>query len=226
MLCVSIDLEKYPAMLAQVADYPQISVSVGVHPMAEKGAKVDANQLMQLASGSKVVAIGETGLDYYYHKDEKEWQQERFRTHLQCANRLNKPVIVHTRDAGQDTLDILKSENVDQCGGVIHCFTETMEFSRQAMDLGMMISFSGITTFKNAVDLREVARQVPDEYLLIETDSPYLAPVPHRGKQNWPSLVSHVAETLADVRGTTVEHIAEVTKNNYYRLFNRHSRAK
>ena len=213
-------------MLAQVADYPQISVSVGVHPMAEKGAKVDANQLMQLASGSKVVAIGETGLDYYYHKDEKEWQQERFRTHLQCANRLNKPVIVHTRDAGQDTLDILKSENVDQCGGVIHCFTETMEFSRQAMDLGMMISFSGITTFKNAVDLREVARQVPDEYLLIETDSPYLAPVPHRGKQNWPSLVSHVAETLADVRGTTVEHIAEVTKNNYYRLFNRHSRAK
>lgn len=221
MLCVSIDLEKYPGMLEQVADYPQISVSVGVHPMAEKAAVVDATHLKKLATDNKVVAIGETGLDYYYHRDDKGWQQERFRTHIQCAIELNKPVIVHTRDAGQDTLDILRSENVEKCGGVIHCFTETMEFSEKAMELGMMISFSGITTFKNANALREIARQVPDEHLLIETDSPYLAPVPYRGKQNWPSLVRHVAEKLATVRGTTVEHIAEVTSNNYYKLFGR-----
>lgn len=219
MLCVSIDLEKYPAMLKQVADYPQISVSVGVHPMAKKESKFDAAQLKKLASNKKVVAIGETGLDYYYHKGDKAWQQERFRTHLKCAVELNKPVIVHTRDAGQDTLDILRSENVQKCGGVIHCFTESLEFSEEAIELGMMISFSGITTFNNANALREVARQVPDENILIETDSPYLAPVPHRGKQNWPSLVSHVAEKLADIRGTTVEHIAEVTSNNYYKLF-------
>jgi TatD DNase family protein len=219
MLCVSIDLETYPGMLEQVADYPQISVSVGVHPMAKKEVTVDPTYLKKLASDKKVVAIGETGLDYYYHRDDKEWQKKRFRTHIQCAVELNKPVIVHTRDAGQDTLDILRSENVEKCGGVIHCFTETMEFSEKALELGMMISFSGITTFRNANALREVARQVPDEYLLIETDSPYLAPVPHRGKQNWPSLVSHVAEKLADVRGTTVEHIAEVTSNNYYKLF-------
>lgn len=222
MLCVSIDLEKYPNMLKQVAAYPQISVSVGVHPMADKEATVTATQLKKLATDKKVVAIGETGLDYYYHKDDKQWQQERFRTHMQCAVELDKPVIVHTRDAGQDTLDILKSENVEKCGGVIHCFTESMEFSEKAMDLGMMISFSGITTFKNANELREVARRVPDEFLLIETDSPYLAPVPHRGKQNWPSLVSHVAEKLADIRGTSVDHIAEVTSNNYYKLFSHH----
>lgn len=222
MLCVSIDLEKYPGMLEQVADYPQISVSVGVHPMADKNTSVDAAQLKRLATNNKkVVAIGETGLDYYYHKGDNNWQKERFRTHIRCAVELNKPVIVHTRDAGQDTLDILKSENIEKCGGVIHCFTETRDFSQKAMELGMMISFSGITTFSNASALREVARQVPDEFLLIETDSPYLAPVPHRGKQNWPSLVTHVAETLAEIRGTTVEHIAEISRNNYYKLFRR-----
>lgn len=219
MLCVSIDLEKYPIMRGQVADYPQISVSVGVHPMADESQKLEASYLKKLADDKKVVAIGETGLDYYYHKGDRAWQQERFRTHLQCAVDIGKPVIVHTRDAGQDTLDILKSEQVEKCGGVIHCFTESMEFSEKAMELGMMISFSGITTFKNADDLRTVAKQVPDDYLLIETDSPYLAPVPYRGKQNWPSLVTHVAQTLADVRDTSVEHIADVTRNNYYKLF-------
>jgi TatD DNase family protein len=140
---------------------------------------------------------------------------------MQCAVELNKPVIVHTRDAGQDTLDILRSENVEKCGGVIHCFTETMTFAEKAMEMGMMISFSGIATFANADALREVAAKVPDNFLLIETDSPYLAPVPHRGKQNWPPLVKHVAEKLAEIRGTTVEHIAEVTKNNYHSLFSR-----
>lgn len=221
MLCVSIDLEKYPDMLALVADYPQISVSAGVHPMAEMETPLDADQLKSLATNSKVVALGETGLDYYYHKDNNQIQQERFRTHIQIANDLNKPIIVHTRDAGEDTLEILRSENAEKCSGVIHCFTETMNFAEKALELGFMISFSGITTFKNADALREVAKHVPDNNLLIETDSPYLAPVPHRGKQNWPALVSLVAETLAEVRGTSVEHIAKVSKDNYYRLFRR-----
>lgn len=221
MLCVAIDLEKYPAMLALTADYPQISLSAGMHPMADQDALLDADYLKSLAASSKVVALGETGLDYYYHQGDNRVQQARFRTHIQLANDLNKPVIVHTRDAGQDTLDILRSENADKCRGVIHCFTESQAFADSAMELGFMISFSGITTFKNAAALRAVARHVPDEYLLIETDSPYLAPLPHRGKQNWPALVVHVAETLAEVRNTSVEHIAQVTKDNYFRLFGR-----
>ena len=219
MLCVAINLEKYPNMLALVADYPQISVSVGVHPMAEMEAPLDLDHLKSLADNQKVVAIGETGLDYYYHKGDNQEQQDRFRHHIQIANDLNKPIIVHTRDAGQDTLEILRSENAEKCSGVIHCFTETMDFADKAMELGFMISFSGITTFKTADALREVAKHVPDDRILIETDSPYLAPVPHRGKQNWPSLVSHVAETLAEVRGASVEHIAKISRDNYFRLF-------
>ena len=219
MLCVSIDLEKYPKMLALVSDYPQISISAGVHPSAEMKMPLDAEYLKSLATNPKVVALGETGLDYYYHKNDNQIQQDRFRTHIQIANDLNKPIIVHTRDAGQDTLEILRSENAEKCSGVIHCFTETLEFAEKALELGFMISFSGITTFKTADAIREVAKQVPDDKLLIETDSPYLAPVPHRGKQNWPSLVKHVAETLAEVRNTSVEHIAKNSKDNYYRLF-------
>ena len=220
MLCVAINLEKYPNMLALVEDYPQISVSVGVHPMAELEAPLDGDVLKSLAANPKVVAIGETGLDYYYHKGDTQEQQERFRTHIQVANDINKPIIVHTRDAGDDTLEILRSENAEKCSGVIHCFTESMAFAEKAMELGFMISFSGITTFKTADAIREVAKLVPDDKLLIETDSPYLAPVPHRGKQNWPSLVRHVAETLAEVRNTSVEDIAQISKDNYYRLFN------
>lgn len=219
MLCVSIDLEKYPAMLKSVQNYTNVSVSVGVHPMADQNAKLDIDYLSELAANDKVVAIGETGLDYYYHKGDKSWQIERFRSQLQCAVAIKKPLIVHTRDAAQDTLDVLREGNVGKCGGVIHCFTETMEFADAAMEMGLMISFSGITTFHNAQALREVARNVPDEFLLIETDSPYLAPVPHRGKQNSPPLVKHVAETLAQIRDTSVEHIAEVTKQNFSRLF-------
>jgi TatD DNase family protein len=219
MLCVSIDLDKYPDMLKQVADYPQVSVSVGVHPMADKDSALDATYLKELATNERVVAIGETGLDYYYHQGNRDWQKKRFREHIQCANEVSKPVIVHTRDAGQDTLEILRTEQADKCRGVIHCFTETLEFAEQAMDMGFMISFSGITTFNKADALREVARHIPDDYLLIETDSPYLAPVPNRGKQNDPSMVRYVASTLADVRKTTIEHIAEVTRNNYYRMF-------
>lgn len=219
MLCVSINLQKYPLMLEKVRDYPDISVSVGMHPMADQSDEFSINYLTELATDNKVVAIGETGLDYYYHKNDPQWQQERFRAHIQVANQVNKPLIIHTRDAAQDTLKILQQENAQQCGGVIHCFTETQEFANQAMEMGMMISISGIVTFKNADALREVAKSVPDDLLLIETDSPYLTPVPHRGKQNQPAFVQHVAETLAEIRNTSVQHIAEITRNNFYRLF-------
>ena len=219
MLCVSINLEKYPAMLEKVRAYPYISVSAGMHPMADETDAFTIDYLTELASDEKVVAIGETGLDYYYHKDDPRWQQERFRAHIQVANELDKPVIVHTRDAGDDTLEILKQENAERCGGVIHCFTETQEFANQALELGFMISISGIVTFRNADVLRAIAKTIPDDRLLIETDSPYLAPMPHRGKQNQPAFVQHVAETLAQVRDTSVEHIAEISRDNFYRLF-------
>lgn len=219
MLCVAINLEKYPGMLEQVRPFSNISVSAGMHPMADESDDFSVDYLASLAGDDKVVAIGETGLDYYYHKGDPTWQQQRFRAHIEVANRLNKPVIVHTRDAGDDTLNILREENASQCSGVIHCFTETQDFANQALELGFMISFSGIVTFKNADALRAVAKTVPDEQLLIETDAPYLAPVPYRGKQNQPAYVLHVAETLAKIRNTSVERIAEITRDNFYRLF-------
>ena len=219
MLCVSINLKQYPDMLEKVRPYPNISVSAGMHPMADETDDFTAEYLTELASDEKVVAIGETGLDYYYHKDNPEWQRERFRAHVQVANQVNKPVIIHTREASEDTLTILRDENANRCGGVIHCFTETQKFAEQAMELGFMISISGIVTFRNADALREVAKTIPDDKLLIETDSPYLAPIPHRGKQNQPAYVQHVAETLAEIRNTSVEHIAEISRNNFYQLF-------
>ncbi len=219
MLCVSISLDEYPAMKSLVQDRDYIDISVGVHPCDTQSNTVKLQQLIELGSDPKVVAIGETGLDYYYSKDTREQQLSSFKVHMRAANELKKPVIIHTRDARQDTLDILKKENVANCGGVLHCFTESWDMARQALDMGMYISFSGIVTFGNADALREVARQVPDERFLIETDSPYLAPVPHRGKQNHPGWVGHVAECLAEVRGSTVEHIAQQSKVNYLRLF-------
>ncbi len=219
MLCVSINLKQYPDMLEAVRSYPSISVSVGMHPMADKEDEFTVDYLTSLAREEKVVAIGETGLDYYYHKGNPDWQQERFRAHLQVANEVNKPVIIHTRDAGDDTLKILKEGSVDRCGGVIHCFTETQAFAQQVLELGMMISISGIVTFKNADALRVIAKTIPDDRLLIETDSPYLAPVPYRGKQNQPAYVHQVAKTLAEIRNTSVEAIAEITRDNFYRLF-------
>ncbi len=219
MLCVSINLKAYPGMLEKVRAYPNISVSAGMHPMADESDEFSIEYLTDLATDKKVVAIGETGLDYFYHKGDPTWQQERFRAHIQVANKVDKPVIIHTRDAGKDTINILQQENADKCRGVIHCFTETQDFANQAMELGFMISISGIVTFKNADALRKIAKTIPDERLLIETDSPYLAPIPHRGKQNQPAFVKHVAETLAEIRNTSVEHIAEVSRNNFYELF-------
>lgn len=223
MLCVSINLKKYPQMRALAEDYPNVDFSAGVHPSDARDHPALEQQLIELASDRRVVAIGETGLDYFYAKDSKQEQRDSFRLHMRVARELNKPVIVHTRDAQQDTLDILLQEQVTECGGVLHCFTESWAMAKQALDLGMYISFSGIVTFRNAQALREVARQVPDDRFLIETDAPYLAPVPHRGQQNHPGWVSHVAECLADVRQTSLELIAEQSKANYHHLFS-HSR--
>lgn len=220
MLCVAINLKQYPDMLEKVRAYPNISVSAGMHPMADESDGFSIEYLTGLAQDEKVVAIGETGLDYFYHKGDPSWQQARFRSHVKVANQVNKPLIIHTRDAAEDTLNILHQENAEQCGGVIHCFTETQDFAYQAMEIGFMISISGIITFKNADALRKVAKNIPDDRLLIETDSPYLAPIPHRGKQNQPAYVQHVAETLATIRDTSVEHIAEISRNNFYQLFN------
>ncbi len=219
MLCVSISLDEYPAMKMLVADQPNVDISVGVHPCDTLNDTVKLQQLIELGADPKVIAIGETGLDYYYSKDTREQQLASFKVHMQAANELQKPVIIHTRDAQQDTLDILRDYDVASCGGVLHCFTESWDMAQQALELGMYISFSGIVTFRNAQALRDVARQVPDERFLIETDSPYLAPMPHRGKQNHPGWVGHVAECLAEVRGSTVENIAELSKQNYLRLF-------
>jgi TatD DNase family protein len=221
LLCIAIDLESYPAMLALVADYPEISVTVGVHPNVEDGKEPSIEELINLAANDKVIAIGETGLDYFRSTGELDWQQQRFRRHIQVAKTLNKPLIIHSREAKLDTLRLLREENAEQVGGVIHCFTEDWEFAEQALALNFYISFSGIVTFNSAKTIQEVAKRVPADKFLIETDSPYLAPVPHRGRPNYPTYVRHVAEQLATLRGTTVETIAQQSTANFYRLFNK-----
>jgi len=219
MLCVSIDLESYPKMLALVEGYDQVSVSVGVHPNEQDGREPELEELVQLAQHPKNVAVGETGLDYYRSEGDLDWQKKRFRLHIGAARRANKPLIIHTRDARADTIAILREEGAAHVGGVMHCFTETWEMAEQALDLGFYISFSGIVTFANADDLRDVARRVPLERMLIETDSPYLAPVPHRGKPNEPRLVRHVAECLAQLRGLDLTELSQITSANFQRLF-------
>jgi TatD DNase family protein len=219
MLCVSIDLESYPAMLALVEDYPEVSVSVGVHPNDFDRREPGIDELVVLARHPKNVAIGETGLDYFHGKGDLEWQRERFRIHIRAARQADKPLIIHTRDAREDTIAIMREEKARDVGGVMHCFTETWEMAKAALDLGFYISFSGIVTFKNAAALRDVAAQVPDERILIETDSPYLAPVPFRGKPNEPRYVGKVAETVAAVRGVSAEAIAQQSRANFFRLF-------
>lgn len=219
MLCVSIDLEAYPAMRDLVSAHPQVSVSVGVHPNEESGQEPGLGQLVALADDPKNVAIGETGLDYFHSKGDLEWQRDRFRVHIAAAKVCGKPLIIHTREARGDTIRVMREEQADVAGGVMHCFTENWEMARQALDLGFYISFSGILTFRNAEDLRQVARRVPLDRLLVETDSPYLAPVPYRGKPNQPVYVRQVAECLADLRGLAPETLAEITGENFFRLF-------
>lgn len=219
-LSVSVDLHSWPEMLAQVFEHPDISVSVGIHPCADPDHhSTTPEQLSELATHPKVVAIGETGLDYYYGKGHELQQQQRFRTHIQAAVQSAKPLIVHTRDAKEDTLAILQEEKADSVGGVLHCFTEDWDMAERALALNFYISFSGIVTFKNAHQLKQVAAKVPIDRLLIETDSPYLAPVPRRGKSNQPAWVRYVAEYLAELRNESFDYIAEMTTANYFRLF-------
>lgn len=219
MLCVSINLESYPAMRRLMDGYPGISLSVGVHPNERDCHDPSTEELVVLAGDSKVVAIGETGLDYFRSEGELAWQQERFRRHIRAAKECGKPLIIHTRDAREDTLRILAEEGADAVGGVLHCFTEDWETAKRALDLNFYISFSGILTFKNAQVIQDAAKQVPEDRLLVETDSPYLAPIPHRGKPNYPGYVHHVADFLATLRGVPLDHIAQATTRNFYSLF-------
>ncbi len=219
MLCVSIDMDNYPAMLALVEDYQQISISVGVHPNEVERREADPGELERLAAHPKNVAIGETGLDYFRSKGDLEWQHNRFRQHIAAARSCGKPLIIHTREAKQDTIRIMQEEDARDVGGVMHCFTEDWEMAQQALDMGFYISFSGIITFNSATELRQVAQQVPADRLLIETDAPYLAPVPHRGKPNLPAYVGLVADCLAELRGSSREEIAAITGDNFRRLF-------
>jgi len=222
-LCVSVDLESLPSVLAVAERYPNIYASVGVHPDHENCAEPSVAQLVELSQHPKVVAIGETGLDYYRLEgrtlDEMEWQRERFRTHIRAARVVDKPLIIHTRSSAEDTLRIMREEGADAPGGVMHCFTESWEVAQGALALNFYISISGIVTFKSATQLQDVARRVPLERLLIETDSPYLAPVPFRGKTNEPAYVSHVGRFMAKLRESSDEAIGIATSQNFFNLF-------
>lgn len=218
LLCVSVTLEEFPSMVAATASYPQVLLSCGAHPL-NQDEMIDEENLYRLAQHERVIAIGETGLDYFYAPETRAVQQDSFRKHIRVAQRANKPLIIHTRDAREDTLAIMKEEGADNIGGILHCFTESLAMAEAAIEMGFYISFSGIVTFKNAQELRDVAKLIPDDRLLIETDSPYLAPVPHRGKQNQPAYVVEVAKHLASIRGQSVEHIAKITSENFNRLF-------
>ena len=219
MLCISIDLEAWPDMVELVAPYDSVYLSVGVHPNETEGEDPSVERLMALADTPKVIAIGETGLDYFRSEGDLDWQHQRFERHIEVSKMTGKPLIIHTREAGQDSLDVLAKQGADQVGGIIHCFTEDWAYAEYALDLGFYISFSGIVTFKNAKQIQEVAKKVPAERFLIETDSPYLAPVPHRGKPNYPTYVRYVAEYLAQLRETSVDDIAQQSSENFHRLF-------
>ena len=218
-LCISVNLADFPQVLALAEQHPQIYASVGVHPDYEGVEEPDVARLAGLAQHPKVIAIGETGLDYYRLKGDLEWQRARFRTHIRAARESGRPLIIHTREAAEDTLRIMAEEKAAETGGVMHCFTETWEVAEAALAMGFYISFSGIVTFKNAKQLKEVAQRVPLERILIETDSPYLAPAPHRGKLNQPAYVKHVAAEIAALRGISLDEAGRSTTENFARLF-------
>lgn len=224
-LIAGVTIERLPAVLALTERFPNLYAAVGVHPDTQEGEEPDQDRLISLANHPKVVAIGETGLDYYRLEGDLEWQRYRFRTHIRAARRTGKPLIIHTREAAADTLRILEEEGAGEVGGVFHCFTETPAVAEAALRLGFHISFSGIVTFKNASQIKEVAGFVPLDRILVETDAPYLAPVPHRGKLNHPALVRHVAEAVARLRGIDIEELAQATTANFFRLFGAASHA-
>jgi TatD DNase family protein len=219
MLCIGVDTEQFPQMLKQISAYDFIHASAGIHPLGVKDAS-DFALLAQQAAMEKVIAVGETGLDYHYKPETKDAQLDSFLHHMQIADQVQKPLIVHSRSARLDTVELLRANANLEVGGVIHCFTEDQDMADKCLDLGFYISISGIATFRNAESLREVIKHLPLDRILIETDAPYLAPVPHRGKQNEPLFVPHVAQLIADLKGITLEHVANVTSENFYRLFN------
>jgi TatD DNase family protein len=218
-VCIGVNLEDFPKVIALAEQHAQLYATVGVHPEYTDVEEPDEERLLELAAHPKVIAIGETGLDYYWQKDQPEWQRDRFRTHIRSAKRCGKPLVVHTRDSAADTLRVLKEEGGDAVGGVMHCFTENWDIARLALDLGFYLSFSGIVTFKNATIVKEVAQKCPLDRLLVETDSPYLAPAPYRGKPNEPAYVRYVAEEIAKLRSVTVDAVHQATTDNFFSLF-------
>ncbi|WP_438969844.1 TatD family hydrolase [Methylophaga sp.] len=219
ILCIAIDKQSCAEVKTIADTYPHITASAGIHPNVEADEQFTVEELVAEATHPKVIAIGETGLDYFRSEGDLEWQRDRFRVHIEAAKQTGKPLIIHTREAREDTMTILENEKAEEAGGIIHCFTENWETAQRALDIGFYISLSGIVTFKNAKELQEVARKLPLDRILIETDAPYLAPVPHRGKTNKPVNVKHVAAFLAELRGDTVENIAAATTANFQRLF-------
>ncbi len=219
-LCVAVSVREFPDMLKKVEQYDRVSVSCGVHPLHQEDA-CNYEELLTMADNDSVIAIGETGLDYFYSADTKEVQVQSFIDHIHVANVLGKPLIIHTRDAKEDTISLLKEHLKPETNGVLHCFTETLPMAMAAIDLGFYISISGIVTFHSASELREVVKAIPLDRLLVETDSPWLAPVPHRGKQNQPAYVLEVAEFIADLKGVSTAELAKITTDNFYRLFSK-----
>lgn len=219
MLCVAVEQDNIAQVTAIAEQYPNVYAAVGIHPTEEVAQELTVEQLVQYGSHPKVIAIGETGLDYYRNEGGLSWQQERFRIHIRAAKQLAKPLIIHTRMAREDTIRILKEEQAQEIGGVMHCFTEDWTMAQQAIALNFYISFSGIVTFRNATELKLIAQQVPLERMLIETDAPYLAPVPMRGQPNEPAYVRYVAEYIAKLRGIPLATIAEQTTVNFFQLF-------
>ncbi len=219
-LTISTTLRSFPRVRQVAEAHPHIWCTAGVHPdEQDDDHEASVEELLEMANHPKVVGIGETGLDYFRLQEPLEWQRERFRIHIRAARLCGKPLIIHTRNASADTLRLMREESAHTIGGVLHCFTETLEVARAALDMGFYISFSGIVTFKNARDLKEVARQIPMDRLLIETDSPYLAPAPHRGQVNQPGYVKHVAEHIAELRGISLSAVAQATTQNFFTLF-------
>lgn len=218
-LLISVTLEKYPEVLSLAEQYPNFFATVGVHPDYEDEPPFNVETLVALAKHPKVVGIGETGLDYFRLTGDLTWQRERFRTHIRAAIKADLPLIIHTRSAAEDTLRIMQEENAQTVGGVMHCFTESIDVAMRAIEMGFYISFSGIVTFKNAVALKEVAQQVPLDRILVETDSPYLAPIPFRGKTNQPAYVKHVAEEVANLRNISLEALTQASTSNFFNLF-------
>ncbi len=218
ILCIGINLENIDDVVGLAERYEPVFASVGVHPLYRESREPTLEELLNVARHDKVVAIGETGLDYFYGEGDLQWQRDRFEIHIEAARQAQMPLIIHTRGAKQDTLDYLRRQE-GQVEGVLHCFTEDLDMAKQAVDMGFLISISGIVTFRNAAELRDVVKALPLDRLLVETDAPWLAPVPHRGKKNEPQYVVEVAEKVAEVKGISLEEVARVTTDNFFRIF-------